>query len=87
VTKKNYILEISNDLSPHANLLIFAISIKNFYKKGMDLEITLPNSIINALSKNQFNTFFTDILLDTKILDRNLNIQVTSSNYFSTKIK
>ena len=87
MTKKNYILEISNDLSPHANLLIFAISIKNFYKKGMDLEITLPNSIINALSKNQFNTFFTDILLDTKILDRNLNIQVTSSNYFSTKIK
>jgi hypothetical protein len=85
MTKNQYVLSLSESVSAHGNLLIFAMSVKNFYKKGMYLEVTLPNKIISKLSKDDFNTFFTDILLDAKISDDNLNIIVTPNDHFVVK--
>ena len=63
------------------------MSIKDLYKNGMFLEITIPKKIINNLNKEEFNSYFTDILLDAKISDNLIKIQVTLDHYFEAKVR
>jgi hypothetical protein len=86
MNKTSYCLTPSEDISNQGNLLIFAMSIKDLYKNGMFLEITIPKKIINNLSKEEFNSYFTDILLDAKISDNLIKIQVTLDHYFEAKV-
>ena len=53
----------------------------------MFLEITIPKKIINNLNKEEFNSYFTDILLDAKISDNLIKIQVTLDHYFEAKVR
>ena len=86
MNKDNYSLLPTKELSTQVNLLFFAVSIKEFYKKNMTLELTIPNAIMNGLNGNDFNTFFSDILLDSKIPDENLVIKVDQSETFKLRL-
>lgn len=85
MTKHDHIMTPSEELSDKGNLLIFSMYIKEIYKPGINLNITIPNSIVSKLSKQEFNFFFTDLLLDAKISDNNLRINVTDSPNFLVK--
>lgn len=86
MSKNNYALLPTKELSAQVNLLFFAVSIKEFYKKNMALELTIPNAIMSAINGNDFNTFFSDILLDSKIPDENLVIMVDQSETFKLRL-
>jgi hypothetical protein len=86
MNKKKYCLTPSEEVSEKGNLLIFALSIKEFYKNGMFLEVTLPMTIIDNISREEFNSFFTEILFDVKITDDNIKIRVTPDHYFEAKV-
>ena len=86
MNKDNYSLLPTKELSTQVNLLFFAVSIKEFYKKNMTLELTIPNAIMNGLNGNDFNTFFSDILLDSKIPDENLVIKIDQSEAFKLRL-
>ncbi len=86
MNRDNFSLLPSEDLSAQINLLFFAVSIKEFYKKNMTLELTIPNSVMSGLDGNDFNTFFSDILLDSKIPDEKLVIKVTQSEAFKVRL-
>jgi hypothetical protein len=86
MNRDNFSLLPSEDLSAQINLLFFAVSIKEFYKKNMTLELTIPNSVMSGLDGNDFNTFFSDILLDSTIPDEKLIIKVTQSEVFKVRL-
>jgi len=85
MTKYDYIMTPSDELSEKGNLLIFSMYIKEIYKPSINLNITIPNVIVSKLSQQEFNFFFTDLLLDAKISDNNLRIHVTDSPNFLVK--
>jgi len=86
MNRDNFSLLPSEDLSAQINLLFFAVSVKEFFKKNMTLELTIPNSVMSGLDGNDFNTFFSDILLDSKIPDEKLVIKVTQSEAFKVRL-
>jgi len=86
MNRDNFSLLPSEELSAQINLLFFAVSIKEFYKRNMTLELVIPNAIMSRLNGNDFNTFFSDILLDSKIPDKNLVIKVDQSETFKLRL-
>jgi hypothetical protein len=86
MNRDNFSLVPSEELSAQINLLFFAVSIKEFYKKNMTLELVIPNAIMSGLNGNDFNTFFSDILLDSKIPDKNLVIKIDQSAIFKLRL-
>jgi len=86
MSKDDYALLPTTELSAQVNLLFFAVSVKEFYKKNMALEITIPNTIMRRLDEKDFNTFFSDILLDAKIPDEKLIIRVDQSETFKLRL-
>jgi hypothetical protein len=86
MSKDDYALLPTTELSAQVNLLFFAVSVKEFYKKNMALEITIPNTIMRRLDEKDFNTFFSDILLDSKIPDEKLIIWVDQSETFKLRL-
>ncbi len=84
--KDGYALLPTTELSAQVNLLFFAVSVKEFYKKNMTLELTIPSTIMRALNEKDFNTFFSDILLDSKIPDEKLVIKVDQSEAFKLRL-
>ena len=84
--KDGYALLPTTELSAQVNLLFFAVSVKEFYKKNMALELTIPSRIMRALNEKDFNTFFSDILLDSKIPDEKLVIKVDQSEAFKLRL-
>lgn len=84
--KDSYALLPTTELSAQVNLLFFAVSVKEFYKKNMALELTIPSRIMRALNEKDFNTFFSDILLDSKIPDEKLVIKVDQSEAFKLRL-
>lgn len=86
MSKDDYALLPTTELSAQVNLLFFAVSVKEFYKKNMALEITVPNTIMRGLDEKDFNTFFSDILLDSKIPDEKLIIRVDQSETFKLRL-
>ena len=55
-------------------------------EEAKNFELTIPNAIMNGLNGNDFNTFFSDILLDSKIPDENLVIKVDQSETFKLRL-
>lgn len=86
MSRDNYALLPTTELSAQVNLLFFAVSVKEFYKKNMTLELTIPSTIMRALNEKDFNTFFSDILLDSKIPDEKLVIKVDQSEAFKLRL-
>ena len=86
MSRDNYALLPTTELSAQVNLLFFAVSVKEFYKKNMTLELTIPSTIMRALNEMDFNTFFSDILLDSKIPDEKLVIKVDQSEAFKLRL-
>jgi hypothetical protein len=86
MSRDNYALLPTKELSAQINLLFFAISVKEFYKKNMALELTIPSTIMQELNEKDFNTFFSDILLDSKIPDEKLVIKVDQSDAFKLRL-
>lgn len=86
MSRDNYALLPTTELSAQINLLFFAVSVKEFYKKNMALELTIPSTIMRALNEKDFNTFFSDILLDSKIPDKKLIIKVDQSEAFKLRL-
>ena len=84
--KDSYALLPTTELSAQVNLLFFAVSVKEFYKKNMALELTIPSRIMRALNEKDFNTFFSEILLDSKIPDEKLVIKVDQSEAFKLRL-
>lgn len=85
MTKFDHAMSPSDELSEKGNLLIFSMYLKEIYKPGVYLNITIPKRIVDNLSKQEFNFFFTDLLLDAKISDDNLRISITDSPNFLVK--
>lgn len=85
MTKFDHTMSPSDELSEKGNLLIFSMYLKEIYKPGVYLNITIPKRIVDNLSKQEFNFFFTDLLLDAKISDDNLRISITDSPNFLVK--
>lgn len=88
MNKNFYRFELTEGISTQGNLLIFSVFLKELYKKNIKLEITIPKKITDSLNKStfEFNTFFTDILLDAGFIEENLNITVSNINHFFVKI-
>ena len=86
MSRDNYALLPTKELSAQVNLLFFAISVKEFYKKNMALELIIPSTIMRELNEKDFNTFFSDILLDSKIPDEKLVIKVDQSEAFKLRL-
>lgn len=88
MNKNFYRIELTEEISAQGNLLIFSVFLKELYKKNIKLGITIPKKITDSLNKStfEFNTFFTDILLDTGFIEENLNITVSNINHFFVKI-
>ena len=86
MSRDNYALLPTTELSAQVNLLFFAVSVKEFYKKNMTLELTIPSTIMRGLNEKDFNTFFSDILLDSKIPDEKLVIKVDQSEAFKLRL-
>lgn len=83
----NYIiLSPVNEISKEGNLLIFALAIKSLYKKGMQFEVRIPKSIKDYLTQDEFNTFFTDILLDARVTDTCMKIFITLEDTFKVRV-
>jgi len=85
MSKFERIMSPTDELSEKGNLLIFSMYLKELYKPGVYLNVTIPKKIVDSLTKQEFNFFFTDLLLDSKISDDNLNISIVDSHNFLVK--
>ena len=77
-----YILEPDAKLSPTENIFLASIFIREEIKNTAFITIQIPKYIYENLTKIEFNSYFSDLLLDGKFKDEQIEIQIKDIEKF-----
>ena len=77
-----YILEPDEKLSPAENLFLASIFIREEIKNTAFITIQIPKYVYENLTKLEFNNYFSDLLLDDKFKDEQIEIQIKDIENF-----
>jgi hypothetical protein len=71
-----------NTFSSIGNLIFFATYVIENFEPIQNLELKIPKKIFSSLTKNEFNQYFTEILIDSGYDDSLLLLKVVDSEIF-----
>lgn len=81
-----YKLDLDPAINVLSNLLLAGIFVTQNVLPGVNLKISLPMSVFNAVSKVEFNRYFSDVLIDSGFRDENLEIAVLPEESFIFRV-
>jgi len=73
---KSFTLIPDPTLSNSNNLFLSALFIREELKKHKQIMVQIPSNIYSNMSKDDFNTFFSDPLIDQGITDSSIKIEI-----------
>jgi hypothetical protein len=71
-----------NTFSSKGNLIFFATYVIENFEPIQNLQLKIPKKIFSSLTKNEFNQYFTEILIDSGFDDNLLFLKVVDSEMF-----
>lgn len=84
--EKVYKLDIDPAIDMLGNLLLAGIFVTQNVLPGVNLKISLPMIVFDAVSKIEFNRYFSDVLIDSGFRDENLEIAVLPEESFIFRV-
>lgn len=84
--EKVYQLDIDPAIDMLGNLLLAGIFVTQNVLPGVNLKISLPMIVFDAVSKIEFNRYFSDVLIDSGFRDENLEIAVLPEESFIFRV-
>ena len=76
VSNKVFTLIPDEHLSGSNNLFLCALFIREELRKYKQIKVRIPANIYSNVSKNDFNTFFSDPLIDLGLTDSDIKIEI-----------
>ncbi|WP_233989614.1 hypothetical protein [Polynucleobacter sp. IMCC 30228] len=76
VSNKIFTLIPDDHLSGSNNLFLCALFIREELRKFRQIKVQIPANIYRSVSKNDFNTFFSDPLIDLGLTDSDIKIEI-----------
>jgi len=74
--------QINPALSPTGSLFLFGTFIREEISNNQIIELVIPRLIYTSVSKNEFNQYFSDFLIEGGFHESRITIKIQDLNYF-----
>ena len=74
--------QINTSQSPTANLFLLGTFIREEISNNEIIELVIPKPVYATISKNDFNQYFSDFLIEGGFSESRITIKIQNLNYF-----